>query len=40
MGNERQNRLVGPVIAVRTFKKEDYTPDNEKQRRHLKWVVD
>ena len=40
MSKERQSRLAGPVIAIRTFRTEDGKLDLEKQRRHLRWMID
>lgn len=40
MNATRQNRLVGPVIALRTFRAEDGKLHLEKQRRHLRWLID
>jgi 4-hydroxy-tetrahydrodipicolinate synthase len=40
MNNTRQKKLVGPVIALRTFRTEDGRLDLAKQRRHLRWLID
>ena len=40
MSKERQNRLVGPVMALRTFTTEDGELNLEKQRFHLNWVIE
>ena len=40
MSAERRSRLVGPVIAIRTFRTEDGRLDLQKQRRHLRWMID
>ena len=40
MSNTRKAKLVGPVIALRTFRTDDGKLDLEKQRRHLKWLLD
>jgi len=40
MSATRQGRLVGPVIALRTFRTEDGKLHLEKQRRHLRWLID
>ena len=40
MSKTRKERLVGPVIAVRTFRTDDGKLDLEKQRRHLRWMID
>ena len=36
----RQMRLVGPVVVLRTFRTDDGELDLEKQRRHLRWLID
>lgn len=38
-GTERQQQLVGPVGALRTFTRDDFTPDLAKQEFHLDWVI-
>ena len=40
MSKARKQRLLGPVIAVRTFRTDDGKLDLEKQQRHLKWMID
>ncbi len=40
MSKERQSRLVGPVIVLRTFRTDDGKLDLKKQRTHLKWLLD
>ncbi|MDP6503021.1 MAG: dihydrodipicolinate synthase family protein [Planctomycetota bacterium] len=40
MSKTRQKRLVGPVNAIRTFRTEDGKLNLEKQRRHLRWMID
>jgi len=40
MSKTRQKRLVGPVIAIRTFRTDDGKLDLDKQRRHLDWMID
>jgi len=40
MSDTRQTRLVGPVVAIRTFRTEDGKLDLEKQRKHLRWMID
>ena len=40
MGKIRQKRLMGPVIALRTFRTEDGKLDLAKQDRHLRWLID
>lgn len=40
MSEERQKRLVGPVIAIRTIRTDDGKLNLEKQQRHLKWMID
>jgi len=40
MSSTRQERLVGPVLALRTFRTEDGKLDLDKQQRHLRWVID
>ena len=37
---DRKDQLVGPIGALRTFTREDYTPDLDKQAFHLNWVID
>jgi 4-hydroxy-tetrahydrodipicolinate synthase len=39
-GIDRRQQLVGPVGALRTFTKDDYTPDLAKQEFHLNWVIE
>ena len=36
----RRDRLQGPVVTLRTFRATDGQPDLEKQRRHLRWLLD
>jgi len=36
----RKKKLVGPVIALRTFRTDDGKLNLEKQRRHLRWLID
>ena len=40
MGKERQATLVGPVMVLRTFRTDDGRLDLDKQRRHLRWLID
>ena len=40
MGKSRQRKLVGPVMALRTFRTEEGALDLEKQRFHLNWVIE
>jgi 4-hydroxy-tetrahydrodipicolinate synthase len=40
MATSRQEKLVGPVVVQRTFRTEDGQLNLEKQRRHLRWVID
>lgn len=40
MATERRKKLVGPVICLRTFRTEDHKLDLDKQRRHLRWLLD
>ena len=40
MGSERQKTLVGPVIVLRTVRTNDGKLDLDKQRRHLRWLID
>lgn len=40
MSKERQNKLVGPVMALRTFRTEDGELELDKQRFHLNWVIE
>ena len=40
MSKTRQSRLLGPVVALRTFRTEDGKLDLEKQRRQLRWMID
>ena len=40
MATERRHRLVGPLIAIRTFRTDDGELNLEKQRRHLRWLID
>jgi len=40
MTDTRRQRLVGPVIALRTFRTEDGRLDLDKQRRHLDWMIE
>ncbi len=40
MNDDRKKRLVGPVIAVRTFRTEDGQLNLDKQQQHLNWMID
>ena len=40
MSDERKKRLVGRVVAVRTFRTVDGQLNLEKQQRHLRWMID
>ena len=40
MSRTRQQRLVGPVIALRTFRTDEGGLNLGKQRRHLRWLID
>ena len=40
MSKERQRKLVGGVIVLRTFRTEDGKLDLDKQRFHLDWLID
>ena len=40
MSKARQKRLVGPVISLRTFRTDDGALNLEKQRRHLRWLIE
>jgi len=40
MNETRKKRLVGPVIAIRTFRTNDGKLNLEKQQQHLKWMID
>ena len=40
MPTERKNRLVGPVIVLRTIRTDAGELDIDKQRAHLQWLVD
>lgn len=40
MPTSRQEKLVGPVVVLRTFRTEDGQLNLEKQRRHLRWLLD
>ena len=40
MSESRKRRLVGPVIALRTFRTDNGKLDLDKQRRHLQWMID
>ena len=39
MRESRKRRLVGPVIALRTFRTDNGKLDLDKQRRHLQWMI-
>ena len=40
MSTARKEALVGPVICLRTFRTENGKLDLDKQRRHLRWLLD
>ncbi len=40
MATTRRNKLVGPVIVLRTFRTDDGKLNLEKQRKHLRWLID
>ena len=40
MTTERRKKLVGPVMALRTFRTEDGKLNVKKQRRNLRWIID
>ncbi len=40
MSETRRKRLVGPVVAVRTFRTDDGKLDLPKQHRHMRWMID
>ena len=40
MVTERQRRMVGAVVALRTFRTDDGKLNLEKQRKHLRWLID
>jgi 4-hydroxy-tetrahydrodipicolinate synthase len=40
MSTTRKEALVGPVICLRTFRTEDGKLNLDKQRRHLRWLLD
>jgi 4-hydroxy-tetrahydrodipicolinate synthase len=40
MATSRKQKLVGPVICLRTMRTEDGRLDLEQQRRHLRWLLD
>lgn len=40
MPTERKNKIAGPVIVLRTFRTEDGELNVDKQRRHLRWLLD
>ena len=40
MNSDRSSLMVGPVICLRTIRTEDGKMDLDKQRRHLKWLLD
>ncbi len=39
MSAARKSRLVGPVIAIRTYRTDDGKLDLAKQRRQLRWMI-
>jgi len=39
MSTARKEKLVGPVICLRTFRTEDGKLNLDKQRRHLRWLL-
>ena len=40
MSTARKSKLVGPVICLRTIRTEDGQMDLDRQRRHLRWLLD
>ncbi len=40
MNENRKKKLVGPVIAIRTFRTDDGKLSLDKQQRHLKWMIE
>ena len=40
MSKERQSKLVGPVVSLPTFTDEDHNLLLDKQRKHIRWLID
>lgn len=40
MNEARKKKLVGPVIAIRTFRTDDGNLNLDKQQRRLRWMID